>query len=89
MIKRVKEWANKHKTATLAMLCALTVAMGGTASAETANEPDEGLIETLIGVVSDVIAIFTEPPLVWFVVLGLVAAGIGIVRKLIPKKGAS
>lgn len=40
---------------------------------------------TLVG---DAIAIFLEPPLVWFVALGAAAAGLGMARRLIPKKKA-
>lgn len=86
MMQNVKDKFNKHKVAFMAVLAVMMAP--GLTYAEEGNEIDEGLLETLIGVVTDVIEIFTEPPLVWFVVLGLVAGGIGIVRRLIPKKGA-
>lgn len=39
-----------------------------------------------ITVLTNVIAIFMTPPLVWFVVLGFIGAGVAIVRRLIPSK---
>lgn len=38
--------------------------------------------------ITDGIAIFMDPPLVWFVAMGAMAAGIGIAKRLIPKKRA-
>lgn len=38
--------------------------------------------------VSDGIGIFMTPPLVWFVAMGAMAAGVGIAKGLIPKKRA-
>lgn len=43
-------------------------------------------ITDIITLLTDVIAIFMQPPLVWFVVIGFVGAGVGIVRKLIPSR---
>lgn len=42
----------------------------------------------LVTVVTDAIGIFLEPPLVWFVALGALAAGIGMASRLIPRKRA-
>jgi hypothetical protein len=42
----------------------------------------------VMGVVTTGIGMFLQPPLVWFVALGLGAAGIGIAKGLIPKKKA-
>lgn len=46
------------------------------------------MVTDLTNIVKDVIDIFMEPPLSWFVVLGVVAASIGIVKGLIPRKRA-
>jgi hypothetical protein len=46
------------------------------------------IVTAVMQVITDGIAIFLTPPLVWFVALGLGAAGIGIAKGLIPKKKA-
>ena len=44
------------------------------------------LIAEVIELVGNVIAIFGEAPLVFFVYLALVGAAVGIVRRLIPTR---
>lgn len=46
------------------------------------------VVTGVMDVVTDGIAIFLTPPLVWFTALGLGAAGIGIAKGLIPRKRA-
>lgn len=40
----------------------------------------------IMGIITDVIAIFMQEPIVYFVVLALVGASVAVVRKLIPTK---
>ena len=71
----------------MAIMCSLSVfAFAMPVGAE--EELNASLITELVGVVTDVIALFMEEPLVWFVYLGIIAAGIGIVKGLIPRKRA-
>lgn len=45
-------------------------------------------VSSFLSTVADGIALFMEPPLVWFVVMGAAAAAIGIAKRLIPRKRA-
>lgn len=85
-LKGLKEKFNSKKAMIFSFFALLLVP--GTVSAETGSGPDSGLIDTFVGMVTDVIALFMEPPLSWFVYLGLVAAAIGIVKRLIPRRSA-
>jgi len=83
----MKKFYSKHKVKIqVGLLSFALLLMAMPVGAETADTPDEALITQLIGVVTDAIEIFLSPPLVWFVVLGLVGASIGIVKGLIPRK---
>jgi hypothetical protein len=44
------------------------------------------VLTDVMGVVTDVLAIFTTEPVVYFVMLGLIGASVGVVKKLIPTK---
>ena len=78
----------KNKKLLVGVMMGLMVLSFAFPAAAGTDDPDATLLTQLIGVVTDVIDIFLAPPLVWFVTLGLVAAGIGIVKGLIPRKRA-
>lgn len=42
----------------------------------------------LVDLVKSGIELFMAPPLVWFVAMGALAAGIGMAKRMIPKKRA-
>lgn len=41
-----------------------------------------------LSLVKEGVSMFLEPPLVWFVAMGAAAAGVGIAKRLVPKKRA-
>jgi len=88
MIQKLAQCKGKI-TKVLGMTFAVMMLFVGSVSAETAdNGPDAGLITTMVELIEDVISLFMEPPLVWFITLGLIAGGIGVVKGLIPRKRA-
>lgn len=45
-------------------------------------------VGTVFTTIRDGIAVFMEPPLLWYVVIGFAAAAISIAKSLVPKKKA-
>lgn len=45
-------------------------------------------VGTMFKTIGEGLTVFMEPPLVWFIVMGAAASVIGILKKLVPKKGA-
>lgn len=45
-------------------------------------------VAAVFDVITDGIALFTTPPLSYFVALGFAAAAIGIAKRLVPRKRA-
>ncbi len=47
---------------------------------------DTTLITSTVTMITSALAIFIEPPIVWFVYVGLIAAGIGVVSKFVRRR---
>lgn len=45
-----------------------------------------GTIDLLIGLITDILAIFMQPPALWFVTLALVGSAAAVTRRFVPMK---
>lgn len=88
MFSKLKEFTKKQYVKIAGMAGAFMLVANVAGATEENGQLDTEMISDLVGEVEGVIGIFMEPPLVWFVYLGIVAAIVGLVIRLIPKKRA-